>query len=110
MKAGRLRHRVTLQRHTPTQDAYGGETMAWSDLGTRWAAVEPLSGREWFQAQQFNAETSIRVRVRHDSTTAAMKADDRIQFGSRTLELTAPPQNLNERNIEVHLMCKEVES
>lgn len=107
--APRLRHVVTLQRYTSGQGSAGGEVKEWTDLGERRAGVEPISGREWFAAQQFNAETTIRVVLRYDSVTASMKARDRVLFGTRILELTAPAQNLRERNREVHLMCKEVE-
>jgi SPP1 family predicted phage head-tail adaptor len=44
--AGSLRHRVTIQQLTISQDAFGGIVEAWTDLKTVWADISPLSGRE----------------------------------------------------------------
>lgn len=108
MFAGLLRHRVTIQRYTTTQNDYGEEVETWADLASRWAAVEPLSGREYFDAQQVASDVSIRVRMRSDSVTDALTAMDRIIHKSRTLEIVSPPINVNERGREIHLMCREL--
>jgi len=108
MRAGRLRHRVTIQRYTVTQNDYGEEVESWTTHATRWAAVEPLTGREYFDAQQMTAEVSLRVRVRHDSTTEALTARDRISHDGRTLEIVSPPMRIKERGKEIHLMCREI--
>ena len=49
MEAGQLRHRVTIQQATETTDGFGGVTQAWATFATVWAAVEPLTGREYLQ-------------------------------------------------------------
>lgn len=43
IQAGKLRHRITIQRETVTRDEYGSEVKTWDDLATVWASVEPLS-------------------------------------------------------------------
>ena len=72
VKAGRLRQRITLQAKSVTRDAMGGEVITWADQVTIWASAEPLRGREFFAAQQEQAEISIRfvIRYRSDVTTA----------------------------------------
>lgn len=66
IEAGRLRHRVTIQRQTQTQNAQTGElTVAWTDVATVWAAVEPISAREFIAAQEPNAKITARVTIRY---------------------------------------------
>lgn len=44
--AGALRTPVFLGKPVIVKDAAGGETLTWAELAT-WAAIEPLTGREW---------------------------------------------------------------
>jgi SPP1 family predicted phage head-tail adaptor len=106
MKAGSLRHRVTLQQLTISQGTSGDLVEAWGDVATLWAAVEPLSGREYWQAQQVAAETSIRVRIRYrDGLDTTM----RVIYGTKTLEILSivDPE---ERHRELQLMCRELKA
>lgn len=72
MQAGRLRHRVTLNRVTVTRDAFGDvqATLTLTPVATVWASVEALSGREYFLAQQEGAEVSTRIRMRQQEGIA----------------------------------------
>ena len=49
--AGRLRCRITFQRFDGACDAYGAPLLAddehWAEYASAWAAVDPLSGREF---------------------------------------------------------------
>jgi SPP1 family predicted phage head-tail adaptor len=65
MRAGLLRHRVQVQSPTGTQDEYGQAVLGWTTLGARWASVEPLMGREMWQAQQVQADTTHKVTLRY---------------------------------------------
>jgi SPP1 family predicted phage head-tail adaptor len=65
MQAGYLDQRITLQARSASRDAMGGEVVTWADVATVWAAAEPLRGREYFAAQQVQAETQIRFRIRY---------------------------------------------
>ena len=52
MRAGRMRHRVTIQKRTLVPDGPYGETKeVWEDDVTIWASLEPLKGTEYFNAQ-----------------------------------------------------------
>lgn len=104
MKARDLRHRVTLQRLVLTQGASGDLTQGWQDVSTIWAAVEPLSGREYWQAQQIAAETSIRVRLRY---MAGVDTKMRVLYGTRVLEILSIV-DVEERHRELQLMCREI--
>jgi SPP1 family predicted phage head-tail adaptor len=104
MKARDLRHRVTLQRLVLTQGASGDLAQTWEDVTTVWGAVEPLSGREYWQAQQVAAETSIRVRLRY---LAGVEQKMRVLYGTRVLEILSIV-DLDERHRELQLMCREL--
>jgi SPP1 family predicted phage head-tail adaptor len=104
IRAGELNCRVTLQSATETQDDYGAPVPGWATTATVWGEVVDLSGREFFAAQQVNAEVSTRIRIRYRTdVTPKMRA---IANG-RTLEILSvlDPEG---RKRELHLMCKEV--
>lgn len=103
MKIGSLRHRVVLQKMTVTEDALRQQTESWVDYAYVWAAIEPLSGREYFAARQESAEVTVRITIRYlKDVTPEM----RVLFGNRVFEVVSVinPKEINETLI---LMCKE---
>lgn len=104
MRAGRLRHRVVIQERAGTQDAYGQEEDSWTTVDTVWAAVEPLRGREFLEAQREGAEVTTRIVMRHqDGVVPAM----RISWGSRMFDVLSII-SVEERGRELQLMCREI--
>ena len=103
MRAGRLRHRVTLLRPEISRDALGTPQTTWIDAGAVWAGVEPLRGREFHAARQEYSDVAVRVVIRY---RAGIGADWRVDYDGRVLELVAPPINPDERNRELQLMCR----
>ena len=67
MRAGRLRHRLTLQSKTTTQDAYGAAVVSWADQGEVWGAIEPITGKEYFAQDQVQSEVRVRIVLRYTS-------------------------------------------
>jgi SPP1 family predicted phage head-tail adaptor len=65
MRAGRLRHKVTLQRRVETTNAIGETVWYYADVAEIFAHIEPLSGKEYFGAQQVQSDVTTRVRVRY---------------------------------------------
>ncbi|MBE3590005.1 MAG: phage head closure protein [Firmicutes bacterium] len=105
MKAGQLRHRVTIQAQTTAQDEYGQPVQTWSDVATVHAAVEDLSGREFFAAQQVPTETittRITIRWRPD-----VSASMRVVGAGRTWDVRAV-LDPDGRRRQLQLMCVEV--
>ena len=114
MQAGRLRHRITIQLPTEVKDTQRGFTDGTpSVIAARIpAAVVPLSGRELERAQQIDPRISHRVEIRYRadvlfSRTQRPEVVYHAVTGDRTLEVVAPPINLEERNRELHLLCAE---
>lgn len=65
LDARKLRHRVVIQQPMETQNADTGDMeITWVDLARVWAAIEPLSGREFIAAQSENNEVTARITVR----------------------------------------------
>jgi SPP1 family predicted phage head-tail adaptor len=81
---GQLRHRVTLMRATLAPDAAGEDRETWASVGTYWALVTPLTGRELTYARQVIATVSHRITIRNVGTITAA---NRLVFEGRTLEL-----------------------
>lgn len=104
MKPGRLRHRITIQQKTTIVDQDGIPTETWAEFATVWASVEPLRGREYFQAAAVNAENMVRFRIRY---RAGIRPDMRIQYDSRIFSINSVI-DVDERHTEIHLMCQEV--
>jgi len=103
MRAGRLRHRVTIQQLVPDPSIGGTDT--WYDYATAWGAMEPLRGREYLAAQQEGAEATGKITFRYIS---GVKPTMRIKHGDRIYEIVSPPIDSEERHIELQLMVKEV--
>lgn len=104
MRAGKLRRRASLQRRRVTTDDYGAEIVTWAEFAAVWASVEPISGREFWtaqQAEQGEITTRIRMRYRDD-----VKMADRVVVGESTYDIEAVLPD--ERRTELHLMCREL--
>lgn len=104
MDAGRLNQRVTLRSKAVTQDVWGAPVETWSDVDTVWAAVEPLSGREFFAAAQVQAEQLTRITIRYRTgVTPAML----VAHGARRYDVQAVI-DWRERHEFLQLMCREL--
>ena len=104
MRSARLRHAVTLERNVTQQDAYGQKVEQWQTIASVWAGIEPGKGREWFAAQQINAETvaMVIIRYRPDVDTTCRVLHDSTVY---TIEAVIDPDT---RHRELQLMCKAV--
>jgi len=88
MRAGKLRRRASLQRKVVSQGTYGEENVSWAEYALVWAAVEPLTGREFVAAlgQGEQAVVSGRIRIRHRED---VEAEDRVVVGGREYDIEA---------------------
>lgn len=103
MRAGQLKHSVTIQARSANRDAFGGASDQWVDVFPNGiaASVEPLSGRELYSAQQHHPDVSVRIRIRH---RAGVLAEQRAIFRGQVYSvLYIIPVGMADR--ELHLMC-----
>lgn len=104
MQAGKLRHRVVLKTASETQNSFGELTRTYATLATVWAAVEPLSGREYLDARQIEAAVDTRIRIRYRSDVTSRT---QVTWNSHTYDIQSvitDPTNAR----ELQLMCREV--
>jgi SPP1 family predicted phage head-tail adaptor len=83
LQAGRLRHRVRIERYDYVLDSSGdviqdpnsGEVLRdWVLVDEVWAAIEPLSTREFIQSQALQSSVTARIVIRHrDDVDAACR-------------------------------------
>ena len=106
LRAGELRHRIDIETDSgSSRNAYGETTASWETFKTNLPAkVEPLTGRDLFNAQQVQPDITHKVTIRY---TADLTAKMRVIFGERTFHVEGPPKNYQERNIFLEMMCRE---
>lgn len=102
MNIGRLRHRVQIQASTATPNAFGEPVVTWTTEATRWAAVEPYTGRELFMAKQVQADITTKITMR----SYPLLPTHRILLGERIYEILYVI-NTDERGIETVAQCRE---
>lgn len=75
LSAGRLRHRIRIERPGYTQDPITGEmTQGWELVADKVpAAIEPLSAREFIAAQAVQSAVTARIVIRRRDVDAAMR-------------------------------------
>ena len=105
---GKMRHRIKFQSYTGTQDEFGDPNILddsnWTDTASMWAAIDPISGREFYEAQQSQSEVSHKLRCRYRAgLTTAM----RIVCGKRKFKILSII-NWEERGESLLIMCKEL--
>jgi len=66
LAAGRLRHRVRIEQPVDTRDPNtGGVITTWQLVAEVWAAIEPLSTREFIQAAAVQSAITGRIVIRY---------------------------------------------
>lgn len=68
MRAGRLRHRVSIRSLVSAKDDTTGEvTDSWVEFASVRAAVEPLTAREFQSGEQTQSRVVVRIIIRYRS-------------------------------------------
>lgn len=106
MRAGKLNKKVTIERLTTVVSSDGGSKEDWQAVAEGvWAAIEPLRGREWFDAGGTHSEVDHRIRMRHRK---GIKPSMRVRKGKRIFDIQYVT-DIKTDGRELHLMCKEHE-
>lgn len=81
---GRLNKRITIQQDTGTSlSAYGEKTTTWTDLYTCWASIQPLRGRELYEAKQVFPQVEGKIIMRYYD----VKPEYRVKYGTRYFKI-----------------------
>lgn len=87
MKAGDLDQRVTIERLSGGVDELGQPLPdEWTAIGSCWASVRPLMGREYIAAQAAQSEVTARVVIRY---RPGITPADRVNHEGRLYNITA---------------------
>lgn len=104
--AGKRRHRITIQSPGTVATGLNTGQQDWSDPSTVcqcFASIEPLSGRELWQAQQVEATVTHQIKILYRSgITPPMRA----LFGSRVFHFESI-LNRDEANEELEILATE---
>ena len=105
--AGELRQWLTFQRRAGSAASGGLDALTdnWVDVFSCRGKVTAAGSREFWEAQAAHAELTHRVKIRY---RPGVTADMRILYGSRVLEVIAPPIDEDERHQWIILKCREV--
>lgn len=104
MRAGELRHQVTVQRYTETQNDFGEVVKGWFDLFTTRANVRPITGKEIALDYTIVNKLTHRVFLRY---RANIKPNDRVIYKDRELNITSVI-NIDESDVSIELLCEEI--
>lgn len=114
MQPGKLRHRVNIQAKSPSQDDYGEPIDEWVNVWENVPAqIEDLSGREYWAAQQIQAEINTEITIRWRKGITAMHrivhqtSDQRAMSPPEMTiyDIASPPVVDETGRREIKLMC-----
>lgn len=108
MRAGKMRHRVTIRTFTTSRSPSGQVIEQWEDGATIWAEVKGISGREIIASGREIAESTVRVWMRYRADiTAANKLNVLTgPFAGSTLNISGPPiPDTDMTHLEI--LCKQ---
>ena len=100
---------ITILKEYTVLDESNTPQSKWHPFAKVRASIDPLSGREYWQAAQAQGEASVRILIRYRKGIT-----DRMHFrydgedGTVIYEMKSPPINYREQNIYLELMCKEL--
>ena len=103
MKIGKLHHHIIIEQVAETQDTDGSVMETWSNYASAQGSIEPVSGREYFDAQTTQADVTHRIYLRY---IAGVIPKMRVKYGARIFDILSVI-NTRERNVELQLMCRE---
>lgn len=101
-------HHITFQAYNGDTDIYGDVRTDidenWIDVRSVWASIDPISGKEFYAAEQSQSTVSHKIRCRYvPGIVSAM----RISCKGRLFHIHSVI-NWGERNEDLLMMCEEL--
>jgi SPP1 family predicted phage head-tail adaptor len=106
LAAGDLRHLVTFQTESTTQDAAGQPVSTWNNVLTTRAAIRQMSARELAQSQLITSQSTQEVTIRW--TPTAIMTGMRIIFGTHTFSVQ-DVNDVDQRHRIYRIQCLEID-
>jgi SPP1 family predicted phage head-tail adaptor len=110
---GAKRNQIQIQQKSSSQSPTGSPQAGWVPVLTCMAALQTLVGREVYQSGTFSGQMTHRVSIDWPGASVLITAGMQVallQQGipTRTFTIQAPPENVQERNRVLHLLCLEI--
>ena len=84
MNPGKLDKKIDIMKNTQVSDGGGGYEDALVSIKKVWANIKPVSGREYFQSQQAQAQISHKVTIRY---TDSVNRSHILQYQGRNFDI-----------------------
>lgn len=100
-----MRERITIQKSSTQTDKVGNHRLVWTDHYKCYSYVNNLSGKEYWEAKQVNAETELEFVIRFCSEVSGLDTEhyriifrediynitfvDNVQYKNRSLKIRA---------------------
>ena len=105
MRAGSLRHRISIEQKQHNRDSIGGESEdVWTEFTPAFAEIKPIKGSEFISAASTQNKVTHRVIVRYFE---GILPEMRVKHGVRYFNIVAV-RNFFEQNKTIELMCEEL--
>lgn len=104
---GEFRNRITFLKSVDVENEVHETTKELQDYASVWASVEPLKGREYYEAQTLRQELTYKIRIRY-SPSLKIDPSTLIKFGNDRIFQIIDISNIEERNriLEIHAIEK----
>ncbi len=103
MRAGELRHVITIQRKTVELNSFNEEIITWQEVATLHAKIESTPGGEFVDLNAAGAALSHKITLRYYPGLAPTM---QVLWGERTFNIdTVQEDNLKRQTI---LLCNEL--
>lgn len=83
-RIGARRHRLRLERPIASDDGLGGADIAWAEVATVFAAIEPAAMREAVEAGRTDGLVTHRITIRHREN---VRGGGRFSLGERSFAI-----------------------
>jgi len=103
LRAGKLRHIVTVEHKGTTKGSMGEIIETWTTFATIWAKIIPGKGRE---AEESRREVGIVPTRFYTRYSAGVTQGMRLKYGSRLYDIVHVA-NIEERNREFEITAVE---
>jgi len=104
VRAGELRHPISIEEQVETQDSYGGVVITWNNLLDTRAKIVPVTGGEWYINDQLANTVDHSILIRHPRFDIPYSA--RIIFNGREFNIVKM-LNFEERDMHLVILAKE---
>jgi SPP1 family predicted phage head-tail adaptor len=109
MKAGKLDKRLDIEQPISVQDANGSPIVTWLPVGTVWALISPIRGREALTSNQIMPHMDTRITIRQHPLLASINAKWRLRYDGIIYNIVSV-SHINLGNREIEIMCTSGEN